>query len=141
MSVFFTKYYIAQIIPFTFILSASRMDDYYEMSVTSTDCQFPNCRFVASVYTYPYCHEHKTLSPYYTASAGNKQQVVNDLNKERTTKSSSMTEKSSATGRVVMCFLSVFDILLHHPLNSFHHTMVLQRYFVCAFQRCDVTSL
>ena len=98
MPVFFTKYYIAQIIPFTFILSASRMDDYYEMSVTSTDCQFPNCRFVASVYTYPYCHEHKTLSPYYTASAGNKQQVVNDLNKERTTKSSSMTEKSSATG-------------------------------------------
>ena len=84
------------------VIVASRMDS-FEMSVTSTDCQYPGCPYVASVYTYPYCHEHKTLSPYYVPGEpvgpplGRAKQQVNDLNKDRNTKSSSLTEQSSSS--------------------------------------------
>ncbi len=39
-----------------------RSSESWEMSITGTDCQFPGCVYTASVYTYPYCHEHEAYA-------------------------------------------------------------------------------
>ena len=86
------------------IFAAVRMDS-FEMSVTNTDCQYPGCVYAASVYTYPYCHEHEELSPHYrrTASPVTKtppHQHINDLNKGGKAKSASLSDELIESGTI-----------------------------------------